>query len=153
LGDAVVVIEGSIKSGALQTAEAALDLGKTVFAVPGMITSESHQGCNLLIYEGACPVIDPGVTVEEFFLRTRIEKKSRGPAAVECADSSAAMTTGGRSPAQTCILDALENGPFSIDKVIEGSAFAAREIILAMAELEIRGLVVRSGPGMYIRAP
>ena len=79
LGDAVVVIEGSPTSGAMQTADQAAILGRPVFAVPGSIYVDNHRGCNLLLRDGAAPALDPDTTVEEFLLQTRIERGERRP--------------------------------------------------------------------------
>jgi Predicted Rossmann fold nucleotide-binding protein involved in DNA uptake len=48
-----VVIEAGHKSGALNTATHALDLGRTVAAVPGQIDSDQSAGSNQLIRDGA----------------------------------------------------------------------------------------------------
>lgn len=56
LSDAVLVIEAAERSGTLNTVNHALDLGKTILAVPGDITRLSSVGCNNLIKVGAMPV-------------------------------------------------------------------------------------------------
>jgi DNA processing protein len=153
LGDAVLVVEGSSRSGALQTAGAALELGRPVFAVPGLITAENHQGCNWLIYDGAAPAIEPSVTVEEFFLRTRIERKDRSLAAWRSADLDSPEATRAGSPSCAPVLEALGDGACSVDGLVSRTLLEARQVTAALSELEIRGLVVRSDLGLYIRAP
>lgn len=54
---AVVVVEGSIASGALHTARFAADCSTEVFAVPGPWQSERSRGCHRLIAEG-CGIIE-----------------------------------------------------------------------------------------------
>jgi DNA processing protein len=49
LADATVVIEASIKGGALITAEIANSYNRDVFAFPGRIDDEFSEGCNFLI--------------------------------------------------------------------------------------------------------
>lgn len=56
MADVVVVIEAGAKSGTLLTAQAALDLGRDVLAVPGSIFSETSVGSHSLIKSGAYPV-------------------------------------------------------------------------------------------------
>ncbi|MFH0749751.1 MAG: DNA-processing protein DprA [Candidatus Gottesmanbacteria bacterium] len=52
LGDEVYVIEAGLKSGSLITANWAIKLKRTLFAVPGPITSRVSEGTNLLIAKG-----------------------------------------------------------------------------------------------------
>ena len=53
LSSATVVIEGKEKSGALITARAAMDQGRTVYALPGNVGSENSQLTSLLLKSGA----------------------------------------------------------------------------------------------------
>lgn len=56
LADGVLVVEAGKKSGALITAEFAIDNGIDVFAIPGDINKEQSVGCNELIKDGAIMV-------------------------------------------------------------------------------------------------
>ncbi len=57
LSEALVVVEAGLNSGSLITAKYAGDQGRTVYAVPGNINSQTSIGCNLLIRDGAVPLI------------------------------------------------------------------------------------------------
>ena len=60
LAQAAVVVEAAERSGALITADFALECGRTVLATPGAPWSERHTGCNALIRSGAavCEGVD-----------------------------------------------------------------------------------------------
>lgn len=58
LSQKVIVTEAKSKSGALITAELALDSNRDVYAIPGMIDSTFSRGCNKLISQGAIPLLD-----------------------------------------------------------------------------------------------
>lgn len=64
LSGAVVVVEAAVTGGALITARLALDQGKDVLAVPGDVTRRTSEGCNLLIRDGAQPVLSPDDLIE-----------------------------------------------------------------------------------------
>lgn len=57
LGRSTVVVEAGLRSGALYTAQAALEMGQEVYAVPGRIDAPSSQGSNQLILDGAIPLV------------------------------------------------------------------------------------------------
>lgn len=57
LSSAVVVVEAGLTGGALITARLALEQGKDVLAVPGDVDRPTSAGCNLLIRDGAQPVL------------------------------------------------------------------------------------------------
>jgi DNA processing protein len=58
LASVVVVVEASVKGGALITAARGLEQGRLVLAVPGDVDRDTSRGCNLLIRDGAHPVLD-----------------------------------------------------------------------------------------------
>ncbi len=58
LATATLIVEAGLPSGTFSTADAALDAGRDVLAVPGSIQSPESRGCNRLIVEGATPVVD-----------------------------------------------------------------------------------------------
>jgi DNA processing protein len=58
LSRVTVVIEAAAGSGALITANAALDQGREVMAVPGNVTSKVSVGTNRLIRDGAAPLLE-----------------------------------------------------------------------------------------------
>lgn len=59
LCDALLVIEAKAKSGTLITVSMALDQGREIYALPGRVTDALSYGCNMLIRDGAIPLISP----------------------------------------------------------------------------------------------
>ena len=156
LGDAVLVVEGARTSGAMQTAKCALDIGRPVFAVPGSIYREACEGCNSLLSDGAAPALVPDVMVEEFLWQTRIERGARqatdGTRAA-AGEQSSFLGIEGLDESSRAVLGALRDGPAAFDKLASLTGLAAGRLGAALGELETAGLVVRGGPGIYLRAP
>ena len=74
LSKSVIVVEAGLKSGSLITAQIAGDQGKTVFAVPGNINSQFSTGTNLLIRDGAYPL----VVVDDVIREMGVQSLNRG---------------------------------------------------------------------------
>lgn len=53
LSVAVLVAEAKVRSGSLITADRALESGREIYAIPGSMLLESHEGCHQLLKEGA----------------------------------------------------------------------------------------------------
>lgn len=68
ISSAVVVVEAARTGGALITARLGAELGRPVFVVPGDVDRPSSAGCNLLIRDGAFPVMGPEDLIEELSL-------------------------------------------------------------------------------------
>ena len=77
LSDGILVIEARIRSGSLITADAALEQGKDVFAIPGRIGDELSVGCNRLIRQGAIPVLTPEDILEYYNIHRPIDNSSK----------------------------------------------------------------------------
>ena len=58
LSHAVLVVEAGLPSGTFSTADAALDAGREVLAVPGSVFSMESRGANRLIRQGALAITD-----------------------------------------------------------------------------------------------
>jgi DNA processing protein len=127
----VVIAEASLNSGALITAKLALEQNREVFAVPGNITSMRSRGTHTLIREGAKLVESAEDVIEELAF----------------AIADAPPLTGDRPPAedlsdtQRAVLQCIENGPVSIEAIIEGSGFRSQDVLTILLDLELRGLV------------
>ena len=127
---ATVVVEARERSGALITADLALEEGREVLAVPGEITSALSQGANALLRLGATPATCAGDVLEAI----GIEPPSSEPPS-PAAGSAAAL-----------VLAAIESGASTVDQIARATGLAPGEAAAALVELELDGRVeVRAG--------
>jgi DNA processing protein len=127
LSAATVVVEARERSGALITADLALEEGRDVLAVPGEITSLLSAGTNALLKLGAAPCTCAQDVLELFGLVAETTAKP------SVGDSAAA------------VLAAL---PAAADDLVHATGLDAQTVAVALAELELAGLA-SEGDGVY----
>ena len=132
LSRAVVVIEAGEKSGSLITARSALEQGRDVLAVPGNVLSGRNRGAHGLLRDGAKIVEDADDILEE--LGMCVQRKT----AARPDDPVLASLTPGE--------------PADLDAIAERSGVPPARLLPRLFELELKGLVARSGGGRFIRS-
>jgi DNA processing protein len=132
LARATVVVEARERSGALITADFALELGRDVFAVPGEITSGLSSGTNDLIRQGATPLLAAADVLEALGL-----EQAPPPA-----------PPAGLSPEAAAVLAVLADGAAALDELARATGLGSPEVAVALTELELAGLV-SGGDGLY----
>lgn len=125
-----IVVEARERSGALITADLALEEGREVFAVPGEITSALSSGTNDLLRLGAAPLISSADVLEIFGLT------ASEPEPVEL------------TPTADAVLTRLRDGPTSADELVRSTGLEAGALASALTELELAGRAVAAG-GVY----
>jgi len=130
LAAATVIVEARERSGALITADFALEEGREVFAVPGEITSSLASGTNRLLRVGAAPLTAPDDVLEV------LDVSRPPPPAAELSASDRA------------VLDRLREGPASADELARATALDAATVGAALVGLELAGLVAEA-EGLY----
>jgi DNA processing protein len=135
LSEAVVVVEARERSGALITADFALEEGREVFAVPGEITSSLSAGTNALLKLGAAPLTSADDVLEAL----GIER----PAASKSVAVSAEATE---------LLELVREAPAGADELMARATLDAGAVSVALTELELAGLVA-AADGVYRAAP
>jgi DNA processing protein len=133
LAGATVVVEARSRSGALITADFALELGRDVFAVPGEITSGLSEGTNDLIRQGAIPLL----AAEDVFEAMGIEPQPPAPPA-------------SISPEADAVWGVLQDGALTLDEISRTTGVGAAEVAVALTELELAGLAAQAD-GRYRR--
>ncbi len=143
LAGVTVVVEAAPTSGAIITADHALEQGRGVLAVPGPITSPTSLGCNKLIQQGAKPALCPGDILEELGLPGAAEAPGRGPG----VSRPASAVPPELSELQRTLWDSLSAEPKHVDALVAAAGAETGAVLTALTELELRGLV-RQEAGM-----
>jgi DNA processing protein len=115
LCSATVVVEARERSGALITADLALEEGREVFAVPGEITSSLSAGTNALLKLGAAPLTSAADVLASFGIESEPVAAASSPL--------------------------LELLPASADELVRQTGLGADEVARALVELELEGRV------------
>jgi DNA processing protein len=124
---ATVIVEARERSGALITADFALEDGREVFAVPGEITSMLSTGTNRLLRQGATPLTSTEDVLELF-----------------------GLSPGQRPPAPTLsivaakLIERLADGAVSADELARATELEPGRLAAGLAELELAGLVAEA---------
>jgi DNA processing protein len=116
---ATVVVEARERSGALITADFALEEGRDVLAVPGEITSALSAGTNALLRLGAAPVTRVEDVLELFDLSVQRADPARVGAVAEA------------------LLERLRDGALTADELVRSSGVEAGQAAAALVELEL----------------
>ena len=124
LGSATIVVEAGARSGALLTAGHALELGRTVAAVPGPIDSPSSAGTNELLRDGA--VVIASVADALALVGATPPVRTLAPD----ADDD-----------QRAVWQALERGAEDLDTLTARAGLPAKRCLAAVTALELSGAV------------
>jgi DNA processing protein len=121
---ATVVVEARERSGALITADFALEDGREVLVVPGEITSSLSAGANALLRHGATPVTCAADVLEV----VGVELPTPGGAVPD-------------DPVAAAVLEAVVAGATTLDDLTRVTTLPAGQVAAALALLELDGIV------------
>ena len=133
LSKAVIVVEAGEKSGALITADYALNQSREVFAVPGSLDNEKSIGTNQLIQNGGAHLLIKPEDILEVF---GIEKKEN-----EYED--------GLNEKQKKIVKQIKKSACSKDDLMQLSLFSPQDLNTTLTELELEGVISKNRNGIY----
>lgn len=144
LASCLIVVEARWRSGALNTAHHALEMGRPVYAVPGPIFAPTSEGCHRLIREGLASLI------------TDASQLDLGPLQLDLLEESSLLEAGQTqqrpedqlSESQRIIWDALGLGQGrSLEDVALATGASNRLLLVTLSQLEQLGLARRTELG------
>ncbi|RIV29390.1 DNA-protecting protein DprA [Alicyclobacillaceae bacterium I2511] len=138
LAQTLIVVQAGEKSGALISADLALDLGKDVYVVPGPITSRHYRGSNNLLRQGAQVLLDPMDFLRDIGLTPT---------------TPTAFVAENFVPKRWLELYQLMNEPMSAGALALSLQMPFAQVYAGLLELELAGCVVRQSGGLYMQRP
>lgn len=131
----VLVIEAGEKSGALITADLALDYGRDAYAVPGSIFSEGSAGCHAVITRGEAKLV---TSAEEILCDIGVRVLGRSQYVPQNVQEER-------------LLDALSGGPMSVSELGEKLLMNPGVICATLTTLELAGVAGNTMEGWIRR--
>lgn len=135
LSQGTIVVEAAISSGALLTADFAMDYNRSVYAIPGQIFSLQSQGTNNLIKQGAQML----TSIEDLLLDFDISPQT-----------TAATKNYQFSSHQLAVLKCMQSGqPMDVEEIIEKSRLSTAEVLSTISELTLRNIITQISVQTY----
>ena len=148
----VAVVEAPEKSGALITASHAVEQGKDVFVIPGNPVDKAYKGSNLLLRDGAIPLLDASDVFSKYIFnfpeQISIEKAFDESKSKVLKKNSQKKSLTGLSKEAVLVYNNLVKQEFTVDDLslcgVSGSS-----LLSVLTELEMEHLIVSYPGGIY----
>ncbi len=134
---AVVIVEAGHKSGALITANFAVNQGREVFAVPGNIFAPQSKGTNRLVRDGAHPLLSPEDLLAALDLTMVTEHQS-------------ARTVLPADATEAALFEILGHEPMHVDEIGLLAKLPIAQVSSSLALMELKGMVRQVGGMQYV---
>lgn len=145
----VLVVEGGRYSGSLITGRLAMEYNRQVYGVPGNITNAKSHAPNVLIKQGAKLVETWEDVIEELPAPVRSEILERLAATAPAPGQKFLPLAETLSATERTVFDALKvDEALHVDRVVEATELSPSDVLAALFELEMKGLI-RQLPGKF----
>lgn len=136
LSEGVLLVEGSLRSGGMITANIALEQGRDLFVLPGSIYSSMSQGPNSLLMQGAFPVISPW-DIPEHYRWAQRPSVSTPPKQVDLSDE------------EKPIVEELRRQEMTVGELSLETGVPTSKLNSILTMLELRGIICKVPGGGY----
>ncbi len=144
LSKGVLVVEAAKNSGALITADFALEQGREVFALPGKVDSGNSFGTNMLIKQGAKIVCNIEDVLEELGLEIALGRNLSGEDGLNSAEVK------NLNPRELLLYRLLSREPLLLDEIVQETGMDIPEIFSLLLKLQMKRLI-KQLPGNQFR--
>jgi DNA processing protein len=160
-GLGTLVVEAGLNSGALITANQALDYGRQIFAVPSQIDRPHGTGCNKLIQQGAKLVMSADDILEDLTalfpergapVVNRVVQETDAPDLFSERSTVPAPSVAPRTHEESLLLGALESGDLTLDELVAATRLPAYKVSSVLMLLELKRQV-KALPGQRYTRP
>ncbi len=136
LSQATLIIEAGQRSGALITANYAINENREILTIPGSILEKNYEGNNYLIKQGAKIITDIEDILETYNIITEKNYNEHNDPIFEEKE-------------QKIIYEILKDGPLNLDKIIINSRLNVNIVIASLTKMELSNLIQNIGNQTY----
>ncbi|MGI9052427.1 MAG: DNA-processing protein DprA [Ilumatobacteraceae bacterium] len=133
LSEIVVVVESRERGGSLITAQAAIDRGIDVMAVPGSVNNRAAAGTNQLLRDGAAPVMG----VEDVLLALGLDTRRAGRSVYDPRPLARGV--------EATVLERCRRDPCTLEEIVVELSLPMAEAAMTLARLERTGWLQEAG--------
>ena len=141
----VIIVEASRNSGALITADNALEQGREVFAIPGKVDSAMSYGTNRLIKQGAKLASSIEDVIEELkpYLKSRLKEVS--------LDRKESVINFDLSKNESRLYKVITSKPKHIDEITGESGYSINSVSSLLVQMEIKHIIKQLPGKLFVR--